>query len=564
MNIKSVLLISCSLLLPAVAVSQTFEVNGQQTPPANASPNAQPGKKASQPPSSEQNGIGWGSSIEVGRLARAAQDALKHGNPGLAADYAERAVKAAPQDNKLWFLLGYTSRLAGRYTTSADAYQKGLQMSPGNPDGMSGLAQTYARMGRSDDAKKLLAQVIRANPGRTNDMLIAGELYLRTGDTQEGINLLQRAEAKQPNAHAELMIAVAYLKLKQPEKARQMLDLAKKHSPGNVEIFQAAANYYREEHDYQAAITALKSAPRMTPSVLADLGYTYELAGDKDQSAKAYARAADGKPKEIGYQLSAAQAELALGDTTKARTYLGRAAAINSNHYRLHAIRALLAKTENRQSDAIAEYNAALNAMPAKGVPEGELYPIQLRLNLSELYRENGDEQAAHQQVALAEAEINKLDVQGTAKAEFLRVRASLKLSDNDLQGAETDLLEARKLDPNSTNIQLQYASLLWKEGRKDESQKTYEAILDKDATNRFALEAMGYLYREDNNPKLAAEYFNRLAKDYPDDYVPYLALGDLYTQTKQFDQADDELSAGLQAGAGQSHGHRQRRQRRH
>ncbi len=131
--------------------------------------------------------------------------------------------------------------------------------------------------------------------------------------------MLQRAESQQPSAHAELMIAVAYLKLKQPDKAKQMLDLAKKHSPNNVEIFQAAANYYREEHDYKAAITTLKSAPKMTPSVLADLGYTYELDGDKEQAAQAYARAANEKPKEIGYQLSAAQAELRLGDTEKTR-----------------------------------------------------------------------------------------------------------------------------------------------------------------------------------------------------------------------------------------------------
>ena len=38
----------------------------------------------------------------------------------------------------------------------------------------------------------------------------------------------------------------------------------------------------------------------------------------------------------------------------------------------------------------------------------------------------------------------------------------------------------------------------------------------------------------------MAAEYFNRLAKAYPDDYIPYLALGDLYTQTKQFERADE------------------------
>ena len=481
---KTVLLTCCALLLSFSAWAQTFEVDGQQSQSAN-SPNAKP-KKGQQSNATGENGIGWGSSIEVSRLARAAEDALRHGNPSAAADYAERAVKAAPQDNKLWFLLGYTSRLAGRYQTSVEAYQHGLQTAPGNADGMSGLAQTYERMGRTDDAKRLLSQVIRANPGRINDLLVLGELDMRTGDTQDGINLLLRAESQQPNAHAELMLAVAYLKLKQPDRAKQMLDMAKKHSPNNVEIFQAAANYYREEHDYKAAIMTLKSAPHLTPSVLADLGYTYELDGDKEQAAEAYTRAANEQPKEIGYQLSAAQAQLRVGNMDKAHEYLNRAATLDANHYRLHAIRALLAKEENRQADAIAEYKAALAAMPSAGVPEGQLYPIQLRLNLAELYRESGDDEAAHQQIATAEQEINKLDVQGTAKAEFLRVRASLKISDNDLQGADADLTEARKLDPDNVNIKLEYANLLWKEGNKDESRKIYNDVLAGDPNNRL------------------------------------------------------------------------------
>ena len=51
----------------------------------------------------------------------------------------------------------------------------------------------------------------------------------------------------------------------------------------------------------------------------------------------------------------------------------------------------------------------------------------------------------------------------------------------------------------------------------------------------------------------MAEQYFNHLAEAYPDDYVPYLALGDLYTQTKQFERAERGLSAGLQAGAAES-----------
>ncbi len=154
---KPVLLILCSLLLCSVRRwRRRSRSTASSRQPAPTSPNAQQPKKeqpSAQANASTRNGIGWGSSIEVGRLARAAEDALRRGNPGAAADYAQRAVKAAPQDNKLWFLLGYTSRLAGRYQTSVDAYQHGLQTAPGNADGMSGLAQTYARMGRTDDAQ---------------------------------------------------------------------------------------------------------------------------------------------------------------------------------------------------------------------------------------------------------------------------------------------------------------------------------------------------------------------------------------------------------------------------
>ena len=137
MKKKTVLVMFCSVVLCApLAQAQTFEINGQQAQPSATSPNGkQPqGKKSSSSPAStSDNGIGWGSSIEVGRLARAAEDSLRHGNPGQAADYAQRAVTAAPGDNKLWFLLGYTSRMAGRYQQSLDAYQHGLQASPGTP-----------------------------------------------------------------------------------------------------------------------------------------------------------------------------------------------------------------------------------------------------------------------------------------------------------------------------------------------------------------------------------------------------------------------------------------------
>jgi tetratricopeptide (TPR) repeat protein len=545
---KSSSVLICSLLAvcsAALASAQTFEIGGEQQQQSNApsSENARTKVKSEQKNANPDQGsgsqLGWGSSIEVGRNARAAEDALRHGNPAAAADFAARAVKAAPRDAKLWFLLGYTSRLAGRFAQSLEAYDEGLRLHPGELDGLSGKAQTYARMGRIDDAKKLLLQVINANPHRENDLLMAGELYLRSNDLQEGLRLLSRAEAIHPTSHAELMMAVAYIKLKQPERARQLLDQARTRDPRNPMVFRAVANYYREERDYKAAIATLRNSPVFNSDVLADLGYSYELNGDKQEAADSYAKATKLAAGQIGLQLSAAGAFLRLGLLDRTREYLGRAEILDANHYRLHALRAQLLKAEGHNQEAVREYNAAIASLPAGVPPEGQLYPIQLRLNLSELYRDAGDDINARRQIAVAGQMMDQLHIEGAARAEFLRIRAAVRTASQDYSGAEADLKQAEKLDPENLNITLQYAALLWKMDRKQESRAAYSEVLQKEPRNRLAMEGLGYLARDEGDTKTAEKFFDLYAREYPDDYVPFLALGDLYTATREFAKAE-------------------------
>jgi tetratricopeptide (TPR) repeat protein len=552
-RIRFVIVAIFALLLGAgLAVAQTFEIQNQpgtqpQTGTQKSPKPAKRGRKGAKGAAKKENaqgaenGIGWGSSIEVGRMARAAEQAIHRGNYAAASGFAQRAVQAAPQDARLWYLLGYTARLSGKYQDSLNAYQRGLQSNPNNPDGLSGMAQTYAKAGNNAEAINILQKVIAAHPERTDDMLILGEFYIQGNQLQPGLQLLQRAEARKPTSHAELLMALAYMRLKEPAKAKQLLDMAKRRDPRNVEISRAVANYFREEKDYPSAIITLKNAPRQTPEVLGDLAFTYQLSGDQKLAAATYAQAAKEDPKNIRMQLSAAQAQFELGDVNAANGYLKKAQALDANNYRLHAIRAAIARLQERPQDAIKEYEFALSHMPQGNVPEGGLYPVLLRLNLSELYKQNGNQRAAEQQMALAQEEINKLQIEGPQKAEFLRVRASIKEGSGDYAGAEADLNQAMQLDPKNTNARLEYASLLWKTKRIDQARKIYADVLSADPKNRYALESMGYLSRDAGDPKTAEMYFNRLAAAYPDDFVAYLALGDMFTATKQYDLANSD-----------------------
>lgn len=531
---KSPLILSfvCGVALSLGSAAQTFEVGGQ--PQEKNTPASKAGQRPAATGGSE---IGWGSSIEVGRVARAAEDALRRGNYAAAATYAKRAVDAAPQDAKLWFMYGYTSRMAGRYRDALTGYRQGLQRMPGNIDGLSGLAQTYERMGNVDEAKKLLLQVLQQNPNRVGDLMVAGELFIRSGDTQQGLNYLQRAESIKPSAHVEVMMAMAYLKMKQPQRAKQLLEQAKARDPKNTDIFRAVANYYRENRQYKEAIATLRSAPRMKPEVLADLAYTFEMAGELKNAATTYARVADQEAKNIGFQLSAASAYQRLNDLAGTKKYMARAEKIDADHYRLHAMKAMVARTENRLPDAIREYQMALARTP-EGAPEGPLFGIQMRMSLAELHRGQGDDAAAGRQLALAEAEMAKLDITGPQKAEFLRVRAAIRTGAKDFAGAEKDLNEALALDPRNHNIQLALANLMWQTKRGAEAQKIYEAVLAAEPGNRYALEGMGYIALESKQIDLAQKYFEEMARRYPDDYVPHLALGDMFTSLYKFDRA--------------------------
>lgn len=534
--------IAClSVLVVAMACpieAQTYQVG---SPSTSGKPQTQSGQATAQTPS-----LGWGSNIQNARLARAAQLALEKGDHALALSYAQRAAQAAPNDPQLWFLLGYAARLDGKFQQAADAYQHGLHLSPSSLDGISGLAQTYSNMGKTDDAERLLKQVIAADPKRANDELLLGDMMMRSGDYQGALDPLTKAERVQPGSRSELLLAISYQRLKKLDVAKRYLEMAKNRAPNNPDVERSLAGYYRETGNYADAIAALKSIRNPRPDVKAELGYTYQLDGKLEDAARLYTQAADAMPKDIGLQLSAAQAEVALGSIDHADGFLKRAAAIDPNFYRLHAIRGQIARLQEHDEDAVKEYNAALEHLP-ESPAEGPLYGIQLHVDLMQLYQSVQQPDAAHQQLAIAQKQIAAVDEQGPGRPSFLRLRAMIRMSGGDLDGARNDLNEALALnssDPSSLQLD---GDLLMKMGHTEEAIGVYKRILAMNPTDRYALTSLGFASRTAGRDDDAERYFDQLAQAYPNLYVPYLALGDLYTARRDFSKAQTSYSKGYE-----------------
>jgi tetratricopeptide (TPR) repeat protein len=532
---------ACAISFVVLAFSvypQTYQVGSD----AQGNSQARPGQKTD---AGQQ--LGWGSNIQNARLARAAELALKRGDHALALDYAQRAAQAAPNDAQLWFLLGYAARLDGKYGQSVDAYRKGLQIQPSSVNGESGLAQTYSMMGRSSDAERILKEVLASDPRQTDDWLLLGNLQMQSGDYNDALDALGKAERMAPGARSELLLATSYERLNQMDQANHYLQLAKSRAPNNPDVERSLAGYYRSTGDNAKAIQELKAIRSPKPDVVAELAFTYGLNGNLEDSARTYARAADAMPRDLGLQLSAAQAQIAANAMEKSTPFLDRAAKLDPNYYRLHAIRGEIAQIQDHDEDAAREYSAAVQNLPATPV-EGPLYSIQLHMDLQALDQNLNEADLARKQLQIAQSQIAGIDEHGSDRAAFLRLRAQIEMSGGQEDLALNDMKASLALNAHDLNSLQLDGDVLVKLDRPKDAIAVYQQILAADPRNRFALTSIGYASRAAGSDDDAEKYFELLARDYPSLYIPYLALGDLYTEKHEYRKAESLYAKGHEA----------------
>lgn len=96
-----------------------------------------------------------------------------------ACEQLEMARRATPNDAEIWDAFGAIDRRRGRWNESLAHFEKARELDPRNTSVIWNLAETYALLGRMDEAKGAIAEGLEVNPEAHLFSILRGTIALR-------------------------------------------------------------------------------------------------------------------------------------------------------------------------------------------------------------------------------------------------------------------------------------------------------------------------------------------------------------------------------------------------
>jgi tetratricopeptide (TPR) repeat protein len=148
--------------LRLVAVLGVVAVGGPPAPPvAFAEPSSPAAEQVRQPVTTSP---GADSEFNRGVRARLAQDWPT------AVDAFRGAISQRAEFPEAWNELGFALRNQGRYTESLQAYDEALRLRPNFPEALEYLGEAYVKLGRLEDARRVLERLRPLDAGRAQEL----------------------------------------------------------------------------------------------------------------------------------------------------------------------------------------------------------------------------------------------------------------------------------------------------------------------------------------------------------------------------------------------------------
>jgi tetratricopeptide (TPR) repeat protein len=203
-------------------------------------------------------------------------------------------VARSPKDYDLQLALGTLQERFGNSKAAVATYQRVVDADKDNQSGLSArnrIAAIHVREGRSDQARKLVDEVLASNPRDSDALILRGNLALEQNQPDKAISDLRAVLRDQPDAVGVIQVlARAYLASGQTELAEEQLrsamTLSQTNVPVRVELAQLLAQTQRVDQAITLLEDTVKGAPN-DPQALENLARMYLAANRPVQATTA-------------------------------------------------------------------------------------------------------------------------------------------------------------------------------------------------------------------------------------------------------------------------------------
>jgi len=518
----------------------------QPAPESNAPQKAQPDKPAEAPDDAQAPAVA------------PAPDAAKEPAPAEAPKHPDKA--AAYYHFMMAHMYEEMVSMYGRsdYANKAiDEYRAAIDNDPSSDYLNAGLAELYAKTGRIRDAVLEAQDILKRDGNNLEARRLLGQIYLRSlGDMQSGtqsqeilklaIDQYEQIVKLDPKSVEDhLLLGRLYRLNNELLKSENEFKAAVAIQPDSEEAVTTLAYLYNEEGDSSHALQVLNTVPEKarTAKLYSALGYTYEQQKEYKQAVEAYKKSTELDPDNLDAVRGLAQNLMSNGETdaaleqykaiveadpSDAQTYM-RIAEIDRRNGKFDQAMDALKKASAIVPDSVElQYNIAI-IDEAQGKYDDAIQILSALVQKTE--RADGDysKDDSHNRAVFLEQlgtvyrEANRYDL---AEQTF---RKMLVLGDENAIRGYQQIIETYR-----DNKQWQQATQV-----AEEAAKKYP--------NDRGLQMVAASQQADmGSAGPAIERVKAMAKGGPDDRDVYIALAQMYSRVKDWDNAEANIDKAI------------------
>ena len=430
------------------------------------------------------------------------------------------AVEAHPKEAELRFAQADFFTREHRPEDAAKVLQAVIDQgkdSAGVATARGRLAAIRLDAGQPDQAKALLAELLKSNPRDGAGLLLRGRMELAEGNARDAVIDLRAAAKDRPDApEVVALLARAHRLAGEPQLAREVLAEAVKFNGDSAPLRLLLAADMAQAREYKAALPEIDAAIKQAPQ--------------------------DPRGQEMKIEVALSMGDLSAAEAA-ARAFELQFPASPAGHL-MHG--KVLARQKNTTA-ALAQFDAAAKLAPR--LPDPVIAAVGLQIATRQ-FREAGariaallaanPQSALAQQLrgelalaqgdaALAERSFHALIDLPAAPPSAYKNLAAVMVARKNLDGAMAVLDRGEKAWPKDTSLAASRAEWLGRAGRTDDAIATYEAALRRAPDSEVVANNLAYVLAQSKRDRTSLDralvLANRFALSNQPSYMDTLGL---------------------------------------